>query len=274
MKIFAHRGASAHRPENSIEALSYALNTEIDGIEFDVAKAKDGAVVIHEETFYPDADFKALKPVAPMVGSSWVLGRSINELTTLDMGAWFDPPYADLRVATLGQILSLDWGEKIALIEIKDPLYCDSEKELDFHRDFVDAVEEDLRNFIARGQTAYILSFSPHIISEFAKRKTGAKLVQLAAEFDRYQALLTSCSTEVSAFTLGESLVLKHPEAVEMGHVKGKSVFVYEHTDYRSLSNEEKLIERRAIWPRLISLGIDGLISNFAAEFAAQSSNR
>ena len=45
-KIQAHRGASAYRPENTLEAFSLALEQGADGIELDVHLSKDGCVVV------------------------------------------------------------------------------------------------------------------------------------------------------------------------------------------------------------------------------------
>src|SRR5687768_14602657 len=48
-QIIAHRGASKHAPENTLAALSAALDLGADGVEFDVQLAKDGVpVVIHD----------------------------------------------------------------------------------------------------------------------------------------------------------------------------------------------------------------------------------
>ena len=37
VKIFAHRGASAYAPENTLEAFQLAMNQGADGIELDAA---------------------------------------------------------------------------------------------------------------------------------------------------------------------------------------------------------------------------------------------
>lgn len=49
--IWAHRGASAYAPENTIEAFKLAIEQKAEGIELDVQLTKDGVVVvIHDET--------------------------------------------------------------------------------------------------------------------------------------------------------------------------------------------------------------------------------
>lgn len=51
VKIWAHRGASARHPENTLEAFKAAAKLPIAGIELDIQLSKDGEiVVIHDET--------------------------------------------------------------------------------------------------------------------------------------------------------------------------------------------------------------------------------
>ena len=50
VKVFAHRGASAYAPENTLAAFRLAEEQGADGIELDVQLTKDGqVVVIHDE---------------------------------------------------------------------------------------------------------------------------------------------------------------------------------------------------------------------------------
>lgn len=50
-KVWAHRGASAYAPENTLEAFELAVRQQADGIELDVQLTKDGKLaVIHDET--------------------------------------------------------------------------------------------------------------------------------------------------------------------------------------------------------------------------------
>jgi glycerophosphoryl diester phosphodiesterase len=48
--VFAHRGASAEQPENTLAAFRRALALKVDGIELDVHVTRDGvAVVFHDD---------------------------------------------------------------------------------------------------------------------------------------------------------------------------------------------------------------------------------
>ena len=48
-KIWAHRGASAYAPENSLEAFQLAIDLKADGIELDIYETSDGRLVIHHD---------------------------------------------------------------------------------------------------------------------------------------------------------------------------------------------------------------------------------
>ncbi|NDC19510.1 MAG: glycerophosphodiester phosphodiesterase, partial [Microbacteriaceae bacterium] len=49
--VIAHRGASAYRPENTLEAFELGIQQGADGIEFDLVTTKDQELVIrHENT--------------------------------------------------------------------------------------------------------------------------------------------------------------------------------------------------------------------------------
>src|SRR5579871_266034 len=57
--IFAHRGASATKRENTVEAFVEARRLGADGVELDVRRTQDGALVVHH-----DADLPGVGPIA------------------------------------------------------------------------------------------------------------------------------------------------------------------------------------------------------------------
>ncbi len=52
--VYGHRGASADAPENTIEAFRLAREQGADGVELDVRRSADGALVIHHDAHLPD----------------------------------------------------------------------------------------------------------------------------------------------------------------------------------------------------------------------------
>ncbi len=45
--VFAHRGASRRHRENTLEAFQDAIDLDVDGIELDVRRTRDGVLVVH-----------------------------------------------------------------------------------------------------------------------------------------------------------------------------------------------------------------------------------
>jgi len=102
-KIIAHRGASAHAPENTIAAFQLALEQGADGIELDVMLSKDGhLVVIHDNTVDRTTD-----------GKGAVRDMTLEELKSLDAGG-------GQRIPTLEEVLELFGGCFIINIELSN----------------------------------------------------------------------------------------------------------------------------------------------------------
>jgi glycerophosphoryl diester phosphodiesterase len=140
VKTIAHRGASAHAPENTLAAFQMAIAAGADGVEFDVRLAKDGIpVVIHDRTL------KRLAGRKDAVGD-----LTSAELARVGVGSSFNRrrpkrarnEFASLGVPTLREVLDLyAEGDATIHIELKlekkrevTPLVagvCDAIKDLD-----------------------------------------------------------------------------------------------------------------------------------------------
>jgi glycerophosphoryl diester phosphodiesterase len=80
--LFAHRGASALAPENTIEAFDLATRFGADVLEMDVHMTQDGEVVVlHDDTLERTTD-----------GAGPVAGMAYNDLRRLDAGYRFTTP--------------------------------------------------------------------------------------------------------------------------------------------------------------------------------------
>ena len=92
--IFAHRGASAHAPENTLAAFELALVQNADAIELDVKLSADGqVVVIHDPT------------VDRTTGSRGrVKDLSFSELRALDAGSFFSEKFKGEKIPTLEEV--------------------------------------------------------------------------------------------------------------------------------------------------------------------------
>jgi glycerophosphoryl diester phosphodiesterase len=104
MRIDAHRGVSAHYPENTLAAFNRAIELGVEGIELDVHLSRDGVpVVIHDETV--DWTTNGIGVIADFTA---------KQLNLLDAGH-------RQHVPTLAQVLDLAVGKVRVNIEIKDP---------------------------------------------------------------------------------------------------------------------------------------------------------
>ena len=92
--IFAHRGASAHAPENTLAAFELALAQNADAIELDVKLSADGhPIVIHD----------------PMVDRTTgshgrVKDLPLRELRALDAGSFFSEKFHGEKIPTLEEV--------------------------------------------------------------------------------------------------------------------------------------------------------------------------
>lgn len=110
MFLYAHRGASAEAPENTLAAFRRAIEVGADGIELDVHLSADGVpVVIHDETLERTTD-----------GVGAVAAHSAEVLRRLDAGAWFDPLFTGERLPALEETLPLLAGRLRINLEVKE----------------------------------------------------------------------------------------------------------------------------------------------------------
>lgn len=110
--IFAHRGASAHAPENTMAAFELAFDQGADALEFDVMLSVDGEVVIIHD---PTVD-------RTTTGTGYVKDMSYRTLSMLDAGSFYNSEYRGETIPTLEQVL-LEFGSKIFLnIELKNDI--------------------------------------------------------------------------------------------------------------------------------------------------------
>ncbi|MBV6401164.1 MAG: Glycerophosphodiester phosphodiesterase [Anaerolineales bacterium] len=92
--IFAHRGASAYAPENTLAAFELAVAQGADAIELDVKLSSDGhAVVIHDDTVDRTTD-----------GVGRVKELTLAELRSLDAGASFSEKYRGEKIPLLEEV--------------------------------------------------------------------------------------------------------------------------------------------------------------------------
>ncbi len=107
--VIAHRGDSAHAPENTLSALRRAIELKAEIAEIDVQETKDGVVMVLHD--------KDLLRVAGVSRGLWEL--TFDEARELDVGSWFSPEFEGEQLPTLEEALDLVRGRIRLIVELK-----------------------------------------------------------------------------------------------------------------------------------------------------------
>lgn len=111
--VYAHRGGSKLRPENTILAFDHGLSLGADGLEFDVHLSRDGVVVIHHDR---DLD-------RTTNGRGLLAALTAEELSRLDAGAHFPGFDGAGGVPTLRDVLRRYPSARMIIeLKLNDPL--------------------------------------------------------------------------------------------------------------------------------------------------------
>jgi glycerophosphoryl diester phosphodiesterase len=106
--IIGHRGASLHTPENTLAAFKQAVNQSAVAIEFDVKLTRDRqVVVIHDPGVSRTTN-----------GQGLVSKLSLDEIKSLDAGAWFSSDFKEERIPTLEEVFDAVGWKVLMNIEL------------------------------------------------------------------------------------------------------------------------------------------------------------
>jgi glycerophosphoryl diester phosphodiesterase len=106
--IFAHRGASAHAPENTLPSFELALAQGSDAIELDVKLSADGRLVVfHDPTVDRTTD-----------GTGKLSQKTFAELRSLDAGSFFSEKFRGTKIPTLDEVFESVGGKMFINVEL------------------------------------------------------------------------------------------------------------------------------------------------------------
>ncbi|MFJ8014638.1 glycerophosphodiester phosphodiesterase [Streptomyces sp. NPDC096339] len=243
--VYAHRGASAYAPENTLDAIDLARRLGFDWVENDVQRTKDGElVVIHDDTLARTTDVEQVFPDR----KPWrVKDFTAAEIARLDAGSWFGEEYAGAFVPTLREYLDrVQRNRQRLLLEIKKPeLYPGIEEQT--LKVLGEAGWLDERHVTQR---LVVQSFSadsvrivhglrPDLVTAFLGTPTVADLPKYAEFTDRINPWHTTISADWVAAVHG--LLGAHGKAMEV---------------------DTWIVDDAATARKVQAMGVDGIITN------------
>ncbi|QGH33562.1 glycerophosphodiester phosphodiesterase [Gracilibacillus salitolerans] len=230
----AHRGASAHAPENTMAAFHKGVEMKSDYIEIDVQMTADEElVIIHDTTVNRTTN-----------GTGAVGDLTLEEIRALDAGSWFSEEFAGEKIPTFEEVLDAFRGKVGILIELKSPeLYPSMVEKV------ADALKE--RNMAHTNNEKIIIQSFNHESMELSKELLPeiphgvlAGLTWAGVTDEQLEAF----ATYADYFNPNQNIVT--PELVDRVHAVGMEIM-----PYTSRSQEQA--------NRLFDLGVDGIITDY-----------
>lgn len=231
--VIAHRGASGVEPENTVAAMKRAVEVGADLIEIDVQRTLDGQlVVIHDATVDRTAKGAYTGPVA---------GLTLEQIKTLDAGAWKNPQRRGERVPTLEEALRSVEGNAIFLIENK-----------------VTGIERDIAEVIRRTGTqrnVVFQSFDPNSVRAFRALMPEVPAGVLfgnpgIADDAERAAMMVETALKANAQFVAVNYGAVTPQFVRYIQARGLNVWVW-------------TVDAASDMRRMIEAGVDGIITNY-----------
>lgn len=107
--ICAHRGASGSAPENTLAAITAAIDCGATMIEIDIQITRDNRIVVfHDEDLSRTTN-----------GTGDIRDTLYDDVRTLDAGSWFDARFSNEHIPLLDEALALIKGRAYLNIELK-----------------------------------------------------------------------------------------------------------------------------------------------------------
>jgi len=217
MLIFAHRGASAVEPENTLRAIKAAIAADCDGIEIDIFEVDERLLVIHDRYLQRTTS-----------GTGLIYQQSFEQLRQLDAGK-------GEQIPTLIEVMALTANKCLLNIELKGV------KNIIL---LLEAIKDAQRLYNFETKQLLLSSFNHHHLKALADSKIDCKNGN-NAEF-KIGALTASSpvhyakfAQDLNAYSVHISIDSVNKEFVEDAHRRGLKVFVYtvdEHEDISILS--------------------------------------
>lgn len=196
--ISAHRGDTENAPENSIPAITHAIEKGIQSVEIDVQLTKDGVAVLHH-----DVNLKRMAGIPQRVPD-----LTYDQVSKLTIGR--DTGNQPIRIPMLSEALAEAQGRSKLLVDLKP--YGPSD-------DLVKKVVKLIKAFEME-QEVYIQSFDKTALLQIRELEPEIKIGQIL-----YFALGNLSSLDVDFYTIEQTMLTD--QLVDRAHAVGREIWVW-----------------------------------------------
>ncbi len=214
--VIAHRGASAHAPENTLAAFERAIRDGADGVDFDVWVCGSGEVVVTHD-----------RKLEILTGRSGDVEKTpLKRLKTFDFGRFKGPRFRGERIPTLDEVLELCGHLELINIEIKGLGVRSRGAEL--------GVAEAILNFKLL-RRAVVSSFNPAILLRLQQLNPAIRLGLLFYERSPLAIRKTWAAPLLRPYAVHPRFSLLTPARVARSRSKGLRVITWTVNDSEQL---------------------------------------
>jgi glycerophosphoryl diester phosphodiesterase len=197
MLIFAHRGASAIEPENTLLAIQSAIDMNADGIEIDIFEVDNRLVVIHDRRLERTTS-----------GSGLIFQQSFESIRQLDAGK-------GQRVPTLDEVLAIIPEHCLLNIELKA---------VNTVALVLESIDKAIASCGIKAKQLLISSFNHLQLQQISQQRPDLAIGALTASIPLGYAEFAS---QLNAYSVNMSIYAVTKPFIEDAHQRGLKVFVY-----------------------------------------------
>lgn len=222
---YAHRGASAYAPENTMTSFRKALQLGANGIELDLQQTKDGKIVVFHDN----------KIEKKSNGKGKISDYTYKELLDFDFGSWFNLKFKNEKI-----VLFEDFAKEFLSKELTFAIEL---KQEGIEKDTLDIVKK-----YATHDDIYITSFNFNALKNVRMIDSNIKLSWLIEEKineDNVSKLL-----KIKGYQICPNAEHASPSGIELANKSGLGVRLW------GVFNED-------IMRKVFNFNIDGMTVNF-----------
>ncbi|MBZ5602905.1 MAG: glycerophosphodiester phosphodiesterase [Acidobacteriia bacterium] len=249
--VHGHRGARAMRPENTIPAFEYAIQSGVDVLELDMAVTKDNILVVSHDPY-----------LEPPVCSGPQPKATIHELTLAQVREWDcgkvknpgfakQTPVPGTHMPTLDEVFDLAPRGNFQF-NIETKIFAD-------HPELTPSPEEFAQLVLAMVRKHHlekrVLLQSFDFRTLHAMKKIAPEITRVAL-WERGDRDFVSIAKEADATVVSPQYRWVTPEKVAAAHAAGLQVVPW-------------TVNNPADWDKLIAAQVDAIISDDPAELIA-----